>query len=98
MAMGLLLLRGSAVACCWLQQCIPVLCSEEMDSQSSGFWMYLSYQLGVRSNSYLTTDVLLHACMEDFGFPLASNSLLSEAGCQAGELVYAVTCCPVFMR
>lgn len=60
--------------------------------------MYLSYQLGDRSNSHLTTDVLLHAYMEDFCFPLAFYSLLSEAECQAGELVYAVTCCPVFTR
>lgn len=68
------------------------------DSQLSGFWMYLSYQLGVRSNSYLTTDALLRIYMEDFCFHLAFYSLLLGAGCQASELVYAVTCFPVFMQ
>lgn len=51
------------------------------DSQLLGFGMYLDYQLGIRSNSYLTLDVLLHIYTEDFCFCLPFYSLLLEAGC-----------------
>lgn len=50
-------------------------------SQLSGFGILIDDQLGIRINSYLTLDILLHIYMEDFCFCLAFYSLPLEAGC-----------------
>lgn len=57
------------------------------ESQLLDFRIYLGYWLGLRSNSYLTLNILLHISVEDFWFQLAFYSLLLDAGCQTSNLL-----------